>query len=160
LANFFGFESLLEFSTIKYVNQLMPKFVANIHNTLVDDYIKRGFSRLFSIATDTYFSDKNGFIKSSKLKLANLYDKTNDYVITGAILKTHDGLDYLIFDGRGKILGVSQQFFYTLIEEDLGLTLDFFLQKGFIYFWIPTIFEILEQCKAELMKPENLYKTS
>lgn len=47
MASFFEYNDDKDFAEIQSINQLMPKFIASLHNEFVNDYIKSGHSKLF-----------------------------------------------------------------------------------------------------------------
>jgi hypothetical protein len=129
----------------------MPKSLALLHNLLIDAYIKKGYSKLFYVAQEVMFINKEGFLKAGNLLLANLFDNVEDYVMTGALMKVKESTDFILFDSAGKILGISKEIYKALIlEEGIEINLEFFLERAYIYFWMPFIFDIIAESKEEL----------
>jgi hypothetical protein len=45
------------------------------------------------------------------LKFGNLFEESDDFVLTASVLKTNVEDDIIMFDGEGKIIGVSKTLF-------------------------------------------------
>jgi len=50
------------------------------------------------------------------LKLTNLFEKSDDYVITGALHKIKDGANFIAFDCYGMILAISEEIHEKLFD--------------------------------------------
>ncbi len=67
--------------------------------------------------------EKNGYLKKAYVKLGNLFQERDDYVLTASLLKCNTSNELLSIDGSGKILGISQLFFENLRKICPSLTL-------------------------------------
>jgi hypothetical protein len=67
-------------------------------------------------------------MNAGNLLLANLFDNVDDYVMTGALMKVRESVDFILFDSAGKILGISKAIYQALIfDEKTDLNLELFL---------------------------------
>lgn len=51
------------------------------------------------------------------MKLSNLFQDSEDFVITASVLKLFPSCDVIMFDSFGKIIGVSEEFFEKRIKS-------------------------------------------
>ncbi|CAD8106785.1 unnamed protein product [Paramecium sonneborni] len=153
LAQFFGYKDEKDFQNILYIEQLMPPYIQQIHDKIIQRYMKKGYSLLIEHSKEVYVKMKNNFIKAANISLLHMFENDADYIITGALQKVKQSYDFLIFDRRGKILGISEQLFDILGK---GFTLEQLLSKGFVYFWFQSIFELINQEKELLLQQSEL----
>ena len=57
------------------------------HEYLIDAFIQKGHSEYFIRKISGYYENKKGFIEKCYVKLGNLFEELDDYVITASILK-------------------------------------------------------------------------
>lgn len=62
LSKFFGYSSEMEFKEIYHINQLMPQFVGDIHDTFLDNYLSTGRSSVFTSGRQIFYEKKQQFI--------------------------------------------------------------------------------------------------
>ncbi|CAD8187135.1 unnamed protein product [Paramecium octaurelia] len=153
LAQFFGYKDEKDFQNILYIEQLMPPYIQQIHDKIIFRYMKKGYSLLIEHSKEVYVKMKNNFIQAANISLLHMFENDSDYIITGALQKVKQSYDFLIFDRRGKILGISEQFFSILGQ---GFTLEQLLSKGFVYFWFQTIFDQITLEKEYLLQQSEL----
>jgi hypothetical protein len=48
-----------------------------------------------------------GFIHSGNIRLTNIFNNSDDYLVAASLLKTKKNTDFLMFDTNGRILGIS-----------------------------------------------------
>ncbi|CAD8187920.1 unnamed protein product [Paramecium octaurelia] len=153
LAQFFGFKDEKDFQNILYIEQLMPTYIQQIHDKIVFRYMKKGYSLLIEHSKEVYVKMKSNFIQAANISLLHMFENDSDYIITGALQKVKQSYDFMIFDRRGKILGVSEQLFSILGQ---GFTLDQLLSRGFVYFWFQSIFQQITEDKELLLQQTEL----
>lgn len=49
LAKFFGYEDEKEFINVVHIEQLMPKFIAELHSSCLRNYMNIGYSEIFDV---------------------------------------------------------------------------------------------------------------
>ena len=102
--------SFSEFSTLNNVNQLMPEFIGNNHDSFIQNFFQSGKSSLFKNFKLIFARDKNGFIFPVKFYL-NLFNKYfYDICFSGVIFKIKTDSFFIIIDNFGKIQGSSENF--------------------------------------------------
>lgn len=62
LAKFFGYGSDVEFREIHHINQLMPSFIAEVHDSILDNYLQRGKSTIFTQGQQVFIQNKQQYI--------------------------------------------------------------------------------------------------
>ncbi|CAD8084166.1 unnamed protein product [Paramecium sonneborni] len=157
IAQFFGYENEKDFTNIISIEQLMPQYIQQIHDKLLQRYMKKGYSSFFEYHKEVYVKMKNNFIKSVNMNLIHMYELDSDYIITGALQKVKQSYDFIIFDRKGKILGISEQIFHIL---GTGFSIEQLLNKGYIYFWIPNVFELISEEKTQLLQSPDMQTRS
>ncbi|CAD8120876.1 unnamed protein product [Paramecium sonneborni] len=153
LAEFFGYKDEKDFQNILYIEQLMPTYIQQIHDKIIQRYMKKGYSLLIEHSKEVYVKMKNNFIKPVNISLLHMFENEADYIVTGALQKVKQSQEFLIFDRQGKILGISEQIFGILGQ---GFTLEQLLNKGYVYFWFQDIFEQIYQEKQLLLQQSEL----
>lgn len=94
----------------------------------------------------SYYVEQNGFLMPAYLKFSNLFQDSDDYVLTASLLKTNIEDDIIMFDGEGKIIGISQTLYKNHIQRySPNLTLDAFQEKGYIFLFFPQILSLVYQ---------------
>ena len=53
----------------------------------MNKFLKRGYSNFFVRKIDTYFLNRKGFLTKCYIKLGNLFQEEDDYILTASILK-------------------------------------------------------------------------
>ncbi|CAD8197069.1 unnamed protein product [Paramecium pentaurelia] len=157
IAKFFGYENEKDFMNIISIEQLMPQYIQQYHETLLKKYLKKGYSTFFDQSKEVYIKMKTNFIQAVNMNLLHMYEQDSDYIITGALQKVKQMYDFIIFDRKGKILGISEQIFKILGS---GFSIEQLLNKGYIYFWIPNVFEIISEEKGQLLESSDMQSRS
>ena len=141
LANFFGY-SFNEFHSINNINILMPEFIANKHDSFIENMFKRpkDSMELSNRTIDTFAVNKKGFIFRIHVFYGFNFDYSEDFMLIGAILKQNIEESYeLLFEEKGFIVGFSEKI-YVFLKE-----LNPFLQKEDIkrlnVWWMVSFFE-------------------
>lgn len=81
------------------------------HAMMIENFVQRGHSQYFVKKIQGYYIDKSGSLAKAYVKLGNLFQASDDFVLTASILKCSTSRQSILFDGEGRILGVSEEFF-------------------------------------------------
>ncbi|CAD8115189.1 unnamed protein product [Paramecium sonneborni] len=146
LANFFHYIDANDFKeSVAQVHNLLPKTMMKGHEYLIDAFIQKGHSEYFIRKISGYYENKKGFIEKCYVKLGNLFEELDDYVITASILKCNISNQLIMVDAEGKIIGISEGLFKTISTKVPNITIEFF--KEFCHFFLifPSFLTILNQ---------------
>ncbi|CAD8186524.1 unnamed protein product [Paramecium octaurelia] len=142
LAKFWGYESELDFHDIKHINQLMPNFCASVHDQYIERFQTLGHSILFGKCRTIFLKDKYDLLIPASITIDNFFISYDDYVITAAFAKNKETSLYILFDCKGKILGVTQLMYKVFHTIDSTVTPEL-LNTGYIFQIIPNIFYLI-----------------
>ncbi|EAS01146.2 transmembrane protein, putative (macronuclear) [Tetrahymena thermophila SB210] len=117
LARFFDY-NLQDFQLIKYIKLLMPSFIGNIHNNLVENMLFRGYSSCVSSVINSFGLSKYGFIFPMNIYINHLYENREDFQMHGTLLKINTPNQYILFDNSGNILGITFQLFMKMFDDE------------------------------------------
>lgn len=104
----------MDFRDIKHINQLMPDFLASVHDQYLERFKKLGHSILFGKSRTVFLKGKNNFYIPADITIDNFFISYDDYVITAAFSKTKEKCLFMLFDHKGRILGVNSLMFKLL----------------------------------------------
>jgi hypothetical protein len=62
---------------------------------------------LFYQTKVVFLLNKKGYSVAVNLKIDNFFEQIDDYVITASLSKIKESSNLLLFDGRGKIIGIN-----------------------------------------------------
>jgi hypothetical protein len=113
----------------------MPDFVVRMHDRMIENYISSGVSKFFSTTHQVFYSDNSGIIWNCTIRLANLFETTDDYIINASIIKEKTNMNYLLFDEHGRIIGISKELF-SVLKDKTSLTIQTLYKKCYVFFWI------------------------
>ncbi|CAK89742.1 unnamed protein product (macronuclear) [Paramecium tetraurelia] len=142
LAQFWGYENELDFHEIKHINQLMPNFCASVHDQYIERFQILGHSILFGKCRTIFLKDKYDLLIPASITIDNFFISYDDYVITAAFAKNKETSLYILFDSKGKILGVTQLLYKVFHSIDPTVTPEI-LNAGYIFQIIPNIFYLV-----------------
>ena len=71
-----------------------------------------------------FLKGKNNFFIPADITIDNFFITYDDYIITAAFAKTKEKCLFLLFDSKGKILGVNSLMFKLLNSIDKTVTQD------------------------------------
>ncbi|CAD8148989.1 unnamed protein product [Paramecium pentaurelia] len=148
IAQFWGYENEMDFRDIKHINQLMPDFLALVHDQYLERFKKLGHSILFGKSRTVFLKGKNNFFIPADITIDNFFISYDDYIITAAFSKTKEKCLFLLFDSKGKILGANHLMFKLLSSIDKTITQDQ-LTQGYIFQLIPKIFVVINAYKTQ-----------
>ncbi|CAD8049466.1 unnamed protein product [Paramecium sonneborni] len=146
IAQFWGYENEMDFRDIKHINQLMPEFLASVHDQYLERFKKLGHSILFGKSRTIFLKGKSNFFIPADITIDNFFISYDDYVITAAFSKTKEKCLFMLFDHKGKILGVNNLMFKLMQSIDKTITLDH-LTSGYVFQLIPKIFNLINAYK-------------
>ncbi|CAD8143247.1 unnamed protein product [Paramecium pentaurelia] len=142
IAQFWGYENEMDFRDIKHINQLMPDFLASVHDQYLERFKKLGHSILFGKSRTVFLKGKNNFYIPADITIDNFFISYDDYVITAAFSKTKEKCLFMLFDHKGRILGVNNLMFKLFQSIDKTITQEN-LASGYVFQLIPKIFNII-----------------
>ncbi|KAL4426329.1 hypothetical protein ABPG74_011481 [Tetrahymena malaccensis] len=147
-AKFFGYKQD-EVDTIKYINDLMPKYISNIHNQLMENMNWKGTSKYIKGSIKSYYSDKKGFIYPIKIFLDHSFGHFDDFCLLSSVLKVTTSNDFIVFDETGKILGISQSIYEKLFSSERRMSIQKLYKSGFIFLLFKEIINQIHANKKE-----------
>ena len=116
LFSFFGYEDN-ERDKIKFVNDLVPVFVREKHETFVSNYLNQR-SPPNKAQIQTFAVDKQCFVFPIFVSFTLKHDYQKDFVLASVIRKVKDyEQKFCLINFDGKILNISQEFFSDLKQE-------------------------------------------
>ncbi|EAR87206.2 transmembrane protein, putative (macronuclear) [Tetrahymena thermophila SB210] len=115
LANFFGFNQI-EFSSFKRIEDLMPTYISNIHQQLINGFIHKGHSQILSSNQKVFSINKQGFIFPVQLQVSVNYSYQDDFRMSATLLKLISQQGYIIFNQSGQIKGIDKNFFSSFFD--------------------------------------------
>ncbi|CAK84924.1 unnamed protein product (macronuclear) [Paramecium tetraurelia] len=149
LGHMFNYKKVEEFQNIIHLNQLMPDFMAESHNSMLEKFLIKGDSPFMQQFRLIFGKTKDNFIFPLYLKLANDFSYQDDYVIKGIFFSGVKKYDYLLFDSNGKILGVTRQVYYDLFTNNNNKhqpsELTVLQNQCFLYYFMPDLFDIVKR---------------
>ncbi|CAD8092159.1 unnamed protein product [Paramecium primaurelia] len=146
LANFFHYIDANDFKeSVSQVHNLLPKTMMKGHEYLIDAFIQKGHSEYFIRKISGYYENKKGFIEKCYVKLGNLFEELDDYVITASILKCNISNQLILVDAEGKIIGISEELYKTISSKVPNITIDFFKEFCHLFLVFPSFLTILNQ---------------
>ncbi|KAL4449563.1 hypothetical protein ABPG74_007386 [Tetrahymena malaccensis] len=163
LSKFFGF-NFEEFKSIKHIKELMPQYVAKIHDELIKDFIKRGHSVLLEENHQVFCLDKQGFFVPITLQLSLVYGITDDLQMNAVLLKLKTDISYITFNQIGQIKGFDLNFFSHLMQLENNkdeidqkiLLLKKDIEKINLFFLIPKMASIILEYLTKISKQNKL----
>ncbi|CAK69076.1 unnamed protein product (macronuclear) [Paramecium tetraurelia] len=117
ILQFFGYQES-EIFEIDNVSRLMPSFFAEQHDKLLLNYLQTARSSFFSTFNQVFGQRKEGSLNSYQLKLDNNFNELDDYVLIGCLSEFKKTSDYILFNEDGYLIGMTDNFFYTIINSD------------------------------------------
>ncbi|KAL4481458.1 hypothetical protein ABPG74_007547 [Tetrahymena malaccensis] len=163
--SFFGYSQNSELN-LQYIDQFMPQFLQQIHNSLMQNYIRRSYSPLIKQSHFSYALNSEGFIFPISISVENIFEYRDDFCLYGSILKLENAKELFVINIKGQILGLTQ-----LIYEDVFKTaeqsqsfqskkihLDAFgvMQKLSIYMILPEILDVILKHQQQQSEEEGL----
>jgi hypothetical protein len=81
----------------------------------------------------------------------------NDYIITGALLRTKLSQNFIIFSPNGRILGISRGIFDVLNDDNksIQVTLKEILDSHFLFLLFENLLNDLNDDREEFLKVET-----
>ncbi|EAR98133.2 transmembrane protein, putative (macronuclear) [Tetrahymena thermophila SB210] len=163
LSKFFGF-NFEEFKSINHIKELMPSYVAKIHDEIVKDFIKRGHSILLEESHQVFCLDKQGFFVPITLQLSLVYGITDDLQMNAVLLKLKSDVSYITFNQVGQIKGFDRNFFSHLMQlenadqkiDQMNLLLKKDLEKINLFFLIPQMASIVLEYLTKINKQNKI----
>ncbi|CAD8147064.1 unnamed protein product [Paramecium pentaurelia] len=157
LAKHFGF-SCDDYHLISHINDLMPPFLIDVHNHLLELYLESAQSQLFRQFIQITTVQQDGLLQAKQLKLDNNFSYEDDYVITGCISKVKEGSEFIIFDSSGKILSATESIYHIMIQgiDQEATHAIQTLNQCYIFFFFPEILKIFAHHKITNKSYHNL----
>ncbi|KAL4468182.1 hypothetical protein ABPG72_017163 [Tetrahymena utriculariae] len=163
--SFFGYSQNSDLN-FQYIDQFMPQFLQKIHNSLMQNYIRRSYSPLINQNHFSYALNSEGLIFPISISLENIFEYKDDFCLYGSILKLENAKELFVINIKGQILGLTQ-----LLYEDVFKTaeqsqnfkskkvhLDVFdiTQKLSIYMILPELLDVILKHQQQQSEEEGL----
>ncbi|CAD8058530.1 unnamed protein product [Paramecium sonneborni] len=157
LAKHFGFQCD-DYHLISHINDLLPPFLIDVHNHLLELYLESAQSQLFRQFISITTIQQDGLLQAKQLKLDNNFSYEDDYVITGCISKVKEGSEFIVFDSSGKILSATESIYHLMIQgiDQESSTAIQTLNQCYIFFFFPDILKIFGNHKITNKSYHNL----
>ncbi|CAD8084198.1 unnamed protein product [Paramecium sonneborni] len=153
--------SIEEITMIKSSQDLMPQYLANIHDQLTEIFIQKGKSNLTQQGQSTFFQNPQGYIVPCYIHILPIQGD-NDYFINVLLTKEQNYNEQIIFGMNGKLLGMTQGFFEFTLQNQFfdnyskRFSINDIIEKGaLIQYYIENIIEQVTKLKQNIEKHQN-----
>ncbi|CAD8096305.1 unnamed protein product [Paramecium primaurelia] len=146
---------------IKHCTQLMPKFLAQIHDNLMDNYTTNGYSRLMIHGESSFYELLSGYLEPCNINLYNFYDNEQDFILNMIMTKVQSKNETILFGVDGRILGFTKQFYeeafkdQTISSRQLLSVQDLLIRMPLIAYYIPQIISQTQELQAQINSSSN-----
>ncbi|KAL4473926.1 hypothetical protein ABPG74_022790 [Tetrahymena malaccensis] len=149
---FFGYDKE-EAGSVQKVNDLMPLYISKLHDKFLMHYISRGSSQLIQNNFFSFIQTKDGFIQQAKVYIDYLFTNADDFQMAGNILKINSAYDFMIFNRKGLVVGVTQNLISKLFSEVKKIPKPSqILYKYYAFIFFKDILKIFKQKRDEIKK--------
>ncbi|KAL4482203.1 hypothetical protein ABPG72_017984 [Tetrahymena utriculariae] len=149
---FFGYDKE-EVGSIQKVNDLMPLYISKLHDQFLMHYVYRGSSQLIQNNFFSFIQRKDGFIQQAKIYIDYLFTNADDFQMAANILKINSAYDFMIFNRKGLVVGVTQNLIQKLFSEvKKELRPGQILYKYYAFMFFKDILKIFKQKREEIKK--------
>lgn len=93
----------------------MPQFLSRIHDSLIENYIDRGYSKFFESGVQSFAVDTIGFIFPVQIYFSSVFEKVDDFCLNAIILKIATTKQFLLFDAKGSNLGITRDLMQSFL---------------------------------------------
>ena len=119
LAGFFKY-TLEDLKNIKNIKTFMPKFISEIHNDIVANYINDNEDKKTRKIIESFAVDKDGCLFPIKVYLSQNFQKLDDLVFETALLNVgYEAEQICLLDKDGFLLGMTRGFIDILQEVQI-----------------------------------------
>ncbi|CAD8192074.1 unnamed protein product [Paramecium octaurelia] len=153
--------SIEEISFIKSSLDLMPSYLATIHDQLTETFIYKGQSNLSQQGQSTFCQNPKGYIVPCYIHIMPIQAE-NDYFINAILTKEQNYNESIIFGMNGKLYGMTQTYFeftlQSLIFENFSkrITINEIIEKGaLIQYYIDNIIDQIYNLKQNIERHQN-----
>ncbi|CAD8096309.1 unnamed protein product [Paramecium primaurelia] len=150
-----------EVNFIKTSMEMMPQFISNVHDQLIENFIQKGQSRLCQQGQQTYYQNLQGYIVPCNIHLIPIQGQ-NDYLINAILTKDLNYNQCIIFGMNGRLYGMTQDFFEFSLQSmqfdtyTKNLSINDLIDKGsLIQYYIENIQEQIQLLKQSIEKHQN-----
>ncbi|CAD8212474.1 unnamed protein product [Paramecium pentaurelia] len=153
ISQFFGY-SEKEIFEIDNISGLMPQYFAEQHDKLLLNYLQTARSGFFQNFNQVFGLKKEGSLNSYQLKLDHNFSELDDYVLIGCLSEFKKTNDYILFNEEGFLIGMTDNFYYTIInsnDQNFKISKDNIGQIN-IFLIISNIMDILNEFKINYGK--------
>ncbi|CAD8187956.1 unnamed protein product [Paramecium octaurelia] len=146
---------------IKHCTQLMPKFLAQIHDNLMDNYTSNGYSKLMIHGESSFYELLTGYLEPCNINLYNFYDNEQDFILNMIMTKVQSKNETILFGIDGRILGFTKQFYeeafkdQTLSSRQTLSVQELLIRMPLIAFYIPSIINQTQELQAQINSSSN-----
>ncbi|CAD8106811.1 unnamed protein product [Paramecium sonneborni] len=146
---------------IKNCTQLMPNFLAQIHDNLMDNYISNGYSKLMIHGESSFYELLSGYLEPCNINLYNFYDNQQDFILNMILTKVQSKNETILFGIDGKILGFTKQFYDEAFQDQtinsrqqLSIS-ELLIRQPLIAFYIPQIINQTQELQSQINSSSN-----
>ncbi|EAR93624.2 transmembrane protein, putative (macronuclear) [Tetrahymena thermophila SB210] len=165
--NFFGYSQNTDLN-LQYIDQFMPQFLQQIHNSLMQNYIRRSYSPLIKQSHFSYALNSEGFIFPISISVENIFEYRDDFCLYGSILKLENAKELFVINIKGQILGLTQLIYEDVFKtaeqnksfKQKKINIDAFdvMQKISFYMILPEVSDIILKHQQQISEEEGLEK--
>ncbi|EAR90266.2 transmembrane protein, putative (macronuclear) [Tetrahymena thermophila SB210] len=149
---FFGYDKE-EAGSIEKINDLMPLYISRLHDQFLMHYVQRGSSQLIQNNFFSFIQTKEGFIQQAKIYIDYIFTTADDFQMAGNILKINSAYDFMIFNRKGLVVGVTQNLISMLFSEVKKVPkISQILHKYYAFIFFKEILKIFKQKREEIKK--------
>ncbi|CAD8120890.1 unnamed protein product [Paramecium sonneborni] len=153
--------SIEDANFIKNSFQIMPLFLSNVHDQLIENFIQKEQSRLCQQGQQTFIQNLQGYIVPCYIHIIPLQGQ-NDYFINTILTKDLSQNDHIVFGMNGKLYGITQNFFefsHLSIQQENStnkLVINDLIEKGsLVQYYIENILYSIQLLKQQIEKNQN-----
>ncbi|CAD8209034.1 unnamed protein product [Paramecium octaurelia] len=161
---------------IKHCSQLMPQFLSEIHDQLIDKYIINGYTQTQKQSRKTFILTQEGYVEPCVFNIYPHFDIDNNDFIMNVIMSKSQQHEMILFGVDGSINGLTKQFyeiaaksnyhFMKIFKNDKRISKDqssiqaFLEKKPLIQYYIPNILFQIDQLAKQYQKTKSYQLTN
>ncbi|CAK67032.1 unnamed protein product (macronuclear) [Paramecium tetraurelia] len=165
-----------ELKYVKHCSQLMPLFLSDIHDELIDKYIINGYTQTQKQSRKTFILTYEGYVEPCVFNIYPHFDIDNNDFIMNVIMSKMQQHEMILFGVDGSINGLTKQFyeiaaksnyhFMKIFRNDKTISKDqssiksFLEKKPLIQYYIPNIMFQIDQLAKQYQKTKSYQLTN
>ncbi|CAD8201218.1 unnamed protein product [Paramecium pentaurelia] len=163
---------------IKHCSQLMPQFLSDIHDELINKYIIQGYTQTQKTSKKTYIQNSKGYIEPCVINIYPHFDTENNDLMMNIIMSKTQQNDMILFGVDGSIHGLTKQFYESAAKsnyhfmkifrnekrinnsKDESNIKSFLEKKPLIQYYIPNIMFQIQELVKQYSKTKSYQLTN